>query len=203
MLALTHLSHALLRRRGARRGTRGLPATEVPRDFDTIEVPFPERGPASLIRWSERLAAAGAGGQRSGAPRRWCSQALARTRPARAHWGRSSGQARARGGGIVVDNSMSLPISPSTEIPSGERSMSVARARSFSPTAGGSAASRRPPARPARWSGCPPRRARAWREDRRAGRLRNARVRGGVGAGGGSRTAAPVARLLRSTRPSA
>jgi hypothetical protein len=29
-------------------------ATEAPRDFDTIEVPFPERGPAELIRWSER-----------------------------------------------------------------------------------------------------------------------------------------------------
>ncbi len=29
-------------------------ATEAPRDFDTIEVPFPERGAAELIRWSER-----------------------------------------------------------------------------------------------------------------------------------------------------
>jgi len=28
--------------------------TEAPRDFDTIEVPFPERGRASLLRWSER-----------------------------------------------------------------------------------------------------------------------------------------------------
>jgi hypothetical protein len=32
------------------------PATEVPRDFDTIEVSFPERGAAELIRWSERQA---------------------------------------------------------------------------------------------------------------------------------------------------
>jgi hypothetical protein len=31
-------------------------STEVPRDFDTIEVPFPERGAAELIRWSERRA---------------------------------------------------------------------------------------------------------------------------------------------------
>jgi hypothetical protein len=30
--------------------------TEAARDFDTIEVPFPERGRASLVRWSERLA---------------------------------------------------------------------------------------------------------------------------------------------------
>jgi len=29
-------------------------ATVLPRDFDTIEVPFPERGPARLVRWSER-----------------------------------------------------------------------------------------------------------------------------------------------------
>lgn len=31
-------------------------ATEAPRDFDTIDVPFPERGPAQLIRWSNRRA---------------------------------------------------------------------------------------------------------------------------------------------------
>jgi ribonuclease Z len=30
--------------------------TEAARDFDTIEVPFPERGRASLVRWSERVA---------------------------------------------------------------------------------------------------------------------------------------------------
>jgi ribonuclease Z len=31
-------------------------ATEVPRDFDAVEVPFPERGRAKLIRWSSRPA---------------------------------------------------------------------------------------------------------------------------------------------------
>jgi ribonuclease Z len=31
-------------------------ATEAARDFDTIDVPFPERGAATLERWSERLA---------------------------------------------------------------------------------------------------------------------------------------------------
>ena len=30
--------------------------TEAPRDFDTIEVPFPERGGATLVRWSDRQA---------------------------------------------------------------------------------------------------------------------------------------------------
>jgi ribonuclease Z len=29
-------------------------ATEAPRDFDTIEVPFPERGEATFVRWSDR-----------------------------------------------------------------------------------------------------------------------------------------------------
>jgi ribonuclease Z len=32
------------------------PGTVVPRDFDTIEVPFPERGQPELVRWSERRA---------------------------------------------------------------------------------------------------------------------------------------------------
>jgi hypothetical protein len=32
------------------------PQTEAPRDFDTIEIPFPERGGAKLVRWSERQA---------------------------------------------------------------------------------------------------------------------------------------------------
>jgi len=31
-------------------------ATEAPRDFDTVEVPFPERGRATLLRWADRLA---------------------------------------------------------------------------------------------------------------------------------------------------
>jgi ribonuclease Z len=30
------------------------PATEVPRDFDSIDVPFPERGTPRLLRASER-----------------------------------------------------------------------------------------------------------------------------------------------------
>jgi ribonuclease Z len=30
--------------------------TEAARDFDTVDVPFPERGAATLVRWSERLA---------------------------------------------------------------------------------------------------------------------------------------------------
>jgi ribonuclease Z len=40
--------------------------TESPRDFDTIDIPFPERGSATLIRWSERRAAEA--GSSEGAP---------------------------------------------------------------------------------------------------------------------------------------
>ena len=35
------------------------PRTVLPRDFDTIEVPFPERGEPELIHWSDRQAAEG------------------------------------------------------------------------------------------------------------------------------------------------
>jgi ribonuclease Z len=54
MLALTHLSTRYFGSeiRGEARAL--FPATEVPRDFDTIEIPFPERGPAKLVRWSDR-----------------------------------------------------------------------------------------------------------------------------------------------------
>jgi ribonuclease Z len=33
------------------------PRTVLPRDFDTIEIPFPERGEPELIRWEDRQAA--------------------------------------------------------------------------------------------------------------------------------------------------
>ena len=53
-LALTHIS---TRYPGGdlREEARAVFAnTEAPRDFDTIEVPFPEKGPAQLVRWSNR-----------------------------------------------------------------------------------------------------------------------------------------------------
>jgi ribonuclease Z len=54
LLALTHIS---TRYPGAdlREEARLVFApTEAPRDFDTIDVPFPEKGSAQLIRWSDR-----------------------------------------------------------------------------------------------------------------------------------------------------
>lgn len=56
MLALTHISTrypAALLREEARAVFAN---TEAPRDFDTIEVPFPERGGPRLERWSDRQA---------------------------------------------------------------------------------------------------------------------------------------------------
>ena len=56
LLALTHFSsrYAGGELRDEARAT--FAATEAPRDFDTIEIPFPERGGATLVRWSERQA---------------------------------------------------------------------------------------------------------------------------------------------------
>ena len=109
MLVLTHLSTRYAGGEVRREARAAFPDTEVPRDFDTIEVPFPERGPASLIRWSDRLAAAGessgaaTGEQGNGSG----SQPNGEVgRRARRRGGRAGSQRR---DGAVVDNSMSLP----------------------------------------------------------------------------------------------
>jgi ribonuclease Z len=56
MLALTHFStrYPVGRLRDEARAI--FPATVLPRDFDTIEVPFPERGEPHLVRWEDREA---------------------------------------------------------------------------------------------------------------------------------------------------
>ncbi len=57
MLALTHFSSRYppsALRDEARAVFR---ATVLPRDFDTIEIPFPERGGPDLVRWSDRIPA--------------------------------------------------------------------------------------------------------------------------------------------------
>jgi ribonuclease Z len=56
LLALTHISTRYAGGQVREEAREVFAATEAPRDFDTIEVPFPERGPASLLRWSERQA---------------------------------------------------------------------------------------------------------------------------------------------------
>jgi ribonuclease Z len=56
LLALTHVSSRYAGGELRDEAREVFAATESPRDFDTIEVPFPERGPAQLVRWSERQA---------------------------------------------------------------------------------------------------------------------------------------------------
>jgi ribonuclease Z len=56
LLALTHFSSRYAGGELRDEARAVFAATEAPRDFDTIEVPFPERGPATLVRWSERQA---------------------------------------------------------------------------------------------------------------------------------------------------
>jgi ribonuclease Z len=54
MLALTHFStrYAVGVLRDEARAI--FPRTVLPRDFDTIEIPFPERGEPELVRWDDQ-----------------------------------------------------------------------------------------------------------------------------------------------------
>ncbi len=56
LLALTHVSSRYAGAELREEARAVFAATETPRDFDTIEVPFPERGCATIVRWSERRA---------------------------------------------------------------------------------------------------------------------------------------------------
>jgi ribonuclease Z len=55
LLALTHISTRYPGGDLRAEARSVFAATEAPRDFDTIEVPFPEKGPAQLVRWSDRV----------------------------------------------------------------------------------------------------------------------------------------------------
>ena len=99
LLALNHVStrHPLGQLRDEARAI--FPNTVVPRDFDTIEIPFAERGEPSLLRWDERMAgratrgagmreaAPGARDPRDAADDRRAARARARGRAGRAHPG--------------------------------------------------------------------------------------------------------------------
>ncbi|HEY5192617.1 MAG TPA: ribonuclease Z [Solirubrobacteraceae bacterium] len=54
LLALTHISTRYPGGDLREEARAVFAATEAPRDFDTIDIPFPEKGPAELIRWSSR-----------------------------------------------------------------------------------------------------------------------------------------------------
>ncbi len=50
LLALTHLSTRYFPRDVRDEARANFPATVVPRDFDAIDVPFPERGAPALVK---------------------------------------------------------------------------------------------------------------------------------------------------------
>jgi ribonuclease Z len=56
LLALTHFSSRYAGGELLEEARQVFEATEAPRDFDTIEIPLPERGGPKLVRWSERQA---------------------------------------------------------------------------------------------------------------------------------------------------
>ncbi len=56
MLALTHISSRYPGGELSDEARQVFVQTEAPRDYDTIEIPFPERGLPKLVRWSERRA---------------------------------------------------------------------------------------------------------------------------------------------------
>lgn len=58
LLVLTHLSTRYLGGELRDEARAVFPAAEVARDFDTVEIPFPERGRPVLVRWSARPDAA-------------------------------------------------------------------------------------------------------------------------------------------------
>jgi ribonuclease Z len=61
LLALTHLSSRYFGPEVAEEARAVFPDTVVPRDFDLIEIPFPERGPPELVQKGARRRRAGVG----------------------------------------------------------------------------------------------------------------------------------------------
>lgn len=61
MLALTHVSTRYFGHQVVEEARELFPATVVPRDFDVLEIPFPERGPPELVRAGARAGRAAVG----------------------------------------------------------------------------------------------------------------------------------------------
>jgi ribonuclease Z len=68
LLALVHLSTRYGGREIRDEARTVFPETVVPRDFDAIEIPFPERGAPELVRWKDVVAAAAAAASDAEAP---------------------------------------------------------------------------------------------------------------------------------------
>jgi ribonuclease Z len=62
MLALTHLSTRYFGSELAEEAREVFAETVVPRDFDVIEVPFPERGAPALVKAGARPVSSGGDG---------------------------------------------------------------------------------------------------------------------------------------------
>ena len=54
LLALTHVSTRYFGHQVVEEATQVFPATVVPRDFDVVVIPFPERGEPELVRSGAR-----------------------------------------------------------------------------------------------------------------------------------------------------
>ena len=65
MLALTHLSTRYFGHEVVQEAREVFPETVVPRDFDVIDIPFPERGPPALVRAGARAEKAALGSEKS------------------------------------------------------------------------------------------------------------------------------------------
>ena len=61
LLALTHVSTRYFGHQVVEEARELFPATVVPRDFDVVEIPFPERGPPELVRAGARTSRAAVG----------------------------------------------------------------------------------------------------------------------------------------------
>ena len=59
LLALTHLSTRYFPREVRDEARATFPAAVVPRDFDAIDIPFPERGEPALVKAEREPCAAG------------------------------------------------------------------------------------------------------------------------------------------------
>ena len=65
LLALTHLSTRYFGHEVVQEAREVFPDTVVPRDFDIIDIPFPERGVPELIRSGARSEKAAIGSETS------------------------------------------------------------------------------------------------------------------------------------------
>jgi ribonuclease Z len=83
LLALTHISTRYPGGDLREQAREVFAATEAPRDFDSIEIPFPERGAAELVRWSQRsVPAQSVEGKLPGEPETESDDAQAKDEPA-------------------------------------------------------------------------------------------------------------------------